>query len=185
MLGRSAVAWQGLLRSGRNLGLHFLAGPARQTYLRGEILQEVSVRWTISPRSPPRSAACSSGSPRRSCGCSTAASPAFRPLPAMRFPVGRGDALWRLVFLAGLPLGAWLGFVLRAAAVQRDPGDAADHRPRSAGPGQRRPAGRHRHPARPTAAPPATASAACRACRRAHSSPSAPSWRAPSSPSSS
>ncbi len=26
-------------------------------------------------------------------------------------PLRRGDALWRFLFLAGLPLGAWLGFV--------------------------------------------------------------------------
>ncbi len=26
-------------------------------------------------------------------------------------PLRRGDSLWRLLFLAGLPLGAWLGFV--------------------------------------------------------------------------
>ena len=26
-------------------------------------------------------------------------------------PANRGDSLWRLVFLAGLPLGAWLGFL--------------------------------------------------------------------------
>ena len=27
------------------------------------------------------------------------------------FPVRRGDELWRLVFLVGLPIGAWLGFI--------------------------------------------------------------------------
>lgn len=26
------------------------------------------------------------------------------------FPIRRGDELWRLVFLLGLPIGAWLGF---------------------------------------------------------------------------
>lgn len=27
------------------------------------------------------------------------------------YPVRRGDTLWRVVFLIGLPLGAWIGFV--------------------------------------------------------------------------
>ncbi len=27
------------------------------------------------------------------------------------FSASRGDGLWRLIFLAGLPLGAWLGFI--------------------------------------------------------------------------
>jgi uncharacterized protein len=27
------------------------------------------------------------------------------------FPIRRGDELWRVVFLLGLPIGAWLGFV--------------------------------------------------------------------------
>jgi uncharacterized membrane protein YedE/YeeE len=26
------------------------------------------------------------------------------------FPIRRGDELWRFVFLAGLPIGAWIGF---------------------------------------------------------------------------
>jgi uncharacterized membrane protein YedE/YeeE len=37
------------------------------------------------------------------------------------YPVRRGDELWRLAFLIGLPLGAWLGFIAAPAVFAEVP----------------------------------------------------------------
>jgi len=37
------------------------------------------------------------------------------------FPVRSGDELWRLIFLIGLPVGAWLGFVVAPAILPEVP----------------------------------------------------------------
>jgi uncharacterized membrane protein YedE/YeeE len=37
------------------------------------------------------------------------------------YPVRRGDELWRFIFLAGLPIGAWLGFVAAPAFLPEVP----------------------------------------------------------------
>ena len=37
------------------------------------------------------------------------------------YPVQRGDVFWRVVFLVGLPVGAWLGFALAPALFPEVP----------------------------------------------------------------
>lgn len=37
------------------------------------------------------------------------------------YPVRRGDELWRILFLAGLPLGAWIGFHIGPALFAEIP----------------------------------------------------------------
>ncbi len=37
------------------------------------------------------------------------------------YPVRKGDELWRLIFLIGLPIGAWLGFIAAPAVFAEVP----------------------------------------------------------------
>ncbi len=95
------------------------------------------------------------------------------------FPIRRGDELWRVLFLVGLPIGGWLGFVYGPRLFAELPTTLPEIGLGAGLAGRRRPAGRRRHARSATAAHPATASAACRACRYVPSSRSAPSWPAP------